>query len=102
MRKAQDAAWMPAVELNCSDFRGLRPPSQLPIAAGAGAAAPAKRGRAELYSCRHFLKGAIQGEPLRAALVGQDLSPANRALQTSLDMMFLVVSKLRKVRKFKW
>lgn len=93
---------MPAVELNCSDFRGLRPPSQLPIAAGAGAAAPAKRGRAELCNCRHFLKGAIQGEPLRAALIGQDLSPANRALQTSLDMMFLVVSKLRKVRKFKW
>lgn len=51
---------------------------------------------------RHFLWGTSQGKLLRATLTGQESSSANRGLQTSPDLMFLVVSKLRQVRKFKW
>lgn len=88
---------LPAVQLSCSDFRTLRSIS----APQSRAAAPVKRGRALNWTHRHFLQGTIQGKLLRGAPIRQDSSPANRGLQTSLVLVFLLVSMFRQLRKFK-
>lgn len=79
---------LPAVELSCSGLRG----------SDAGGAAPGKPGQAELWNWEYtqaFPMGGKPGEAAQSSSHQAGLVPRKQGLQTSPDLMVLVVSKLR-------
>lgn len=72
---------LPLVDLNHSVFGGLMSPSQFPIGEDVIAADPVKCGRTDFSNWSHtqvFIKWSSWRRPLRAALISQDSSLANR------------------------
>lgn len=88
---------LPPVELNPSVFRALCPrliPHLRRCSSCRHSEVPEQTSVIKTH--RHFVKGAAWRKLLRAALISQTPS-----WQTRLDLAFLVLSKLKKVRKFK-